>query len=73
MQLVRAEVLDDCSPLLHPGLPLFTVGGFNSSSCTNIMTSNNKLEELNHTVAVLNNFFPLVRVSVSQMHARTVL
>lgn len=65
MQLARAEVLDDCCLLLYPGIPLFTVGGFNSSSCKNIISSNYILKELNHTVAVLNPFVPLTRASVN--------
>lgn len=50
MQLARTEVLDDCSLLLYPGFPLFTVGGFHLHP-KNINTSNNKLEDLNRTVS----------------------
>lgn len=47
MQLARAEVLDDCALTLYPGLPLFTVGGFNSSSSKHIITLQNTFKKHN--------------------------
>ncbi len=47
MQLARAEVLDGCSLLLYLGLPLLTVGGFNSSPSKNIMTLQEHMGLLN--------------------------
>lgn len=46
MQLARAEDLDGCSLLLYPGLPLFTVGGFNSSTCKNILALHNTFSNI---------------------------
>lgn len=68
MQLARAEVLDDCSVLLHPELPLFTVGGVNPSSCNNIVPSKNKVKDFNHTVAIFESLCSTKEHKRAYMH-----